>query len=136
MKSHNWQKNQNIKKSSDQFFKHVMSYMYAKFQLSKSIFLEGDRFFLWKLGSKNAIFWQILTKLTTLKGHKILKNQNFKICCIKSLDHISISLQNQNWHFWTSRFLKKTLVKMQKNAISQKMWFFLYLLVSPSLKHP
>ena len=29
------------------------------------------------------------------KGHKILKNQNFKICWIKSLDHLSIFLQNK-----------------------------------------
>ena len=70
--------------------------MHANFQLSKLIFVGGDRFFLGKLGLKIAIFWQILTKLTTLKGHKILKNQNLKICWIKSLDHISISLQNQS----------------------------------------
>ena len=31
LNGHKWQKNQTIKKSSDQFFKHVMIYMYAKF---------------------------------------------------------------------------------------------------------
>ena len=73
-----------------------------------------------------AIFWQILTKLTTLKGHKILKNQNFRICCIKSLDHISISLQNQNWHFWTSRFLKNCLLKCKKMLFLKKCDFEMF----------
>ena len=35
-----------------------------------------------------------MTKLTTLKGQKIRKNQNFKNCCIESLDHIHIVKDN------------------------------------------
>ena len=113
--------------------KHISRYIYANFQISKLNFVGGDRFFLWKLGSKIAIFWQILTKLTTLKGHKIPKNQNFKICWIKSLDHLSISLQNQNWHFWTSRFLKNLLPKCKKMLFLKKCdfpyisWYCLHL---------
>ena len=100
--------------------------MHANFQLSKLIFVGVDRFFLWILGSKIAIFWQILTKLTTLKGQKILKNQNFKICCVVSLNHLSISLQNQNWQFCTSRSLKKLLFKC-KNLLFLKMCDFSYI---------
>ena len=100
MRSQNWQKNQNFQKSLVQFFKHIGRYMHANFQLSKLFFGGGDRFFLWKSGSKIAIFWQILTKLTTLKGHKILKNQNFRICWIKSLDHWNTTLNIDMIFVW------------------------------------
>ena len=75
---HNWQKNQNIKKSSIQFFKHIISYMYANFQLPKLIFEGEDRFFLRKLCSKIAIFWQILTKIDNFEGSKNPEKSKFQ----------------------------------------------------------
>ena len=75
---HHWQKNQNIKKSSIQFFKHIISYMYANFQLSKLIFEGEDRFFLRKLCSKIAIFWPILTKIDNFDGIKNPEKSKFQ----------------------------------------------------------
>ena len=75
---HNWQKNQNIKKSSIQFFKHNISYMYANFHLPKLIFEGEDRFLLRKLCSKIAIFWQILTKIDNFEGSKNPEKSKFR----------------------------------------------------------
>ena len=114
------------------FLKHIGGYTHANFQLSRLIFV-GDSFFM-KIRFENInILADFDKKSTALKGQKILKNQNFKNCCIEYLNHLSICLQNQNWHFWTIRFFKKTPFKRQKFAIFQKVWFFLYLIVWPSL---
>ena len=64
---HSWKKNQNIKKISIQYFKHIISNMYANFHLPKLILEGEDGFFLQKLCSKIAIFLQILTKIDNFR---------------------------------------------------------------------
>ena len=52
--------------------------MYANFKLPKLIFEGEDRYFLWKLGSKIAIFLQILTKIDNFEGSNIPEKSKFK----------------------------------------------------------
>ena len=91
--------------------------MHAQFQLSKLIFKGEDRFFLWRLGSKIAIFRQILTKINNFEGSKILKNKNSKI--FKSPLYISpkpkLALLDQK--IPKKRLLKYKKMLFLKNAI-------------------
>ena len=71
-------KNSKYQKKLNSVFKHIISYMYANFQLPKLIFEEEDRFFLRKLCTKLAIFWPILTKIDNFEGIKNPEKSKFQ----------------------------------------------------------
>ena len=111
MKNHNWKKIEISKKSWFNFWNTLVG-SYVLILSFLSLFLQE------KIRLKNG---NVFADFYKIERFEYWKKQNFKNFCFEFLDHLIISLHIQNWHFWTSTFLKNLHFLYAKNV---KKWDF------------